>query len=147
MSFNSRSILDMTRFEPDEAWERKCAIRERGQPVRVTVEVWAEDEGGLLVFSLAPLEGFVHLVVDPDACIKEFGAYHVSICQMALVSPSEMAELRTSLDNLEITLPISWVSGEGCMELGDCPLTEGLPKALHDNPEAWYCNRPMHISG
>ena len=135
------------RFTEDIASHRKDLICLLGQPVRVKVEVWPAAEGGLVVLSLTPLEGFIHLVADPDDCIREFGPYHVSICQRELVSQSELDELREALDGIEETLPISWVSGDGCMELADCPLTEGLIHELHYQPDAWYHARPLHISG
>ena len=119
------------RFDEDIASHRKDLICFLGQPVRVSVEVWPGTEGGLVVLSLTPLEGFIHLVADPDDCIREFGPYHVSICQRELVSQSELDELREALDGIEETLPISWVSGDCCMELADCPLTEGLIHELH----------------
>ena len=135
------------RFTEDIASRRKDLICWLGQPVRVSVEVWPGAEGGLVVLSLTPLEGFIHLVADPEACIREYGPYHISICQRALVSQAELDELRQAWDGIEIVLPIYWVSGEGCMELDTCPLTDGLVRELHYHPEAWYNDRPFHISG
>jgi len=135
------------RFPDDVARERKDAICRAGQPVRISVEVWGEAEGGLIVLSLTPLPDFIHLVVDPVECIREYGAYHVSLCQRALATDDEMDQLRMEWDGVELVLPIAYISGEGCMELGDCPLTAGLARNLHDRPGAWYSTRPLHISG
>ena len=99
------------------------------------------------MLSLTPLEGFIHLVADPDDCIREYGPYHISLCQRELVSQSELDQLHAAWDGTETTLPVSWVSGDGCMELDTCPLTEGLVRELHDHPEAWYHALPLHISG
>ena len=135
------------RLPADIASHRKDLICWIGQPVRVKVETWPGEEGGLVVLALTPLHGFVHLVTDPEACVREYGPYHISICQRALVSQAELDELRQAWDDVEITLHISWVSGDGCMELDAGPLTEGLIRELHDHPEAWYNDRPLHISG
>ena len=67
---------------------------------------------------------------------------------VALVSDDELLRLRQAWGGLETTLPISHVRGEGYMELDRCPLTEdGLMRALHHDPDAWYTDRPFHISG
>ena len=63
------------RFSEERAWRRKDLICWLGQPVRIDVET----RGGLVVLTLTPLEGFIHLVADPAACIREYGSYHVSI--------------------------------------------------------------------
>ena len=134
------------RFPDDVAERRKRLIEWLGQPVRVNVDVlpWGED---FVVLTITPLHGFIHLVTDPEACIREFGAYHVSLCQRSLVSASEMAQLHRTWSGVELTLPIAYVSGEGCLELDACELTEDpLIRALHDNPQAWYFDRPLHIS-
>jgi hypothetical protein len=136
------------RFAEDIARQRKDTICRLGQPVRISVDVWpSEEEGGLIVLSLTPLANFLHLVADPDACIREYGPYHVSLCQRALATEEELDKLRQELDGKETTLPIAYVSGEGCMELGACSITEGLARELHDREGAWYRDRPMHISG
>ena len=137
-----------TRFPAELAWSRKVLIRFLGQPVRISVEVWPGQDDGLVVLVLTPLEGFIHLVTNSEACIDEYGPYHVSICQKTLVSDSNLDELRNVWHGLEVTLPISWVSGEGCMELDTCPLTEDrLIYELHHHEDAWYKDRPFHISG
>jgi hypothetical protein len=126
---------------------KKDAICRLGQPVRIRVDVWGEDECGIIVLILTPLDNFVHLVADVDACIREHGPYHVSLCQRALASQSELDKLHAELDGVETTLPIAYVSGEGCMELDTCSITEGLARELHDREGAWYRDRKMHISG
>ena len=143
----ARVNMACVRLPQDIARHRKDLICWLGQPVRVNVEVWPAAEGGLLVLALTPLHGFVHLVTDPEACVREYGPYHICICQRALVSQAELDELRQAWDGNETTLPISWVSGDGCMELDNCPLTEGLVRELHDQPDAWYNDQPFHISG
>ena len=140
-------IMVGVRFPDATAAHRKALICWLGQPVRIRVEVLPGWDG-LVAHTLRPLEGFIHLVADPEACVREYGPYHLSICQRALVSDSEMEELRRAWDGLEITLPVSHVSGEGCMELGSCPLTEDvLIRELHHHQDAWYRDRPFHISG
>ena len=144
----SASSMAGIRFAEDIARQRKDTICRLGQPVRISVDVWpSEEEGGLIVLSLTPLANFLHLVADPDACIREYGPYHVSLCQRALATEEELDKLRQELDGKESTLPIAYVSGEGCMELGACSITEGLARELHDREGAWYRDRPMHISG
>ena len=132
------------RFSEESARRRKDMICWPGQPVRIDVETW----GDLVVLALTPLEGFIHLVADPEACIREYGSYHISLCQRELVSQSELDELCKTWSGLEIAIPISYVSGEGCMELGTCPLAENrLIRELHHQPDAWYYDRPLHLSG
>ena len=134
------------RFPDDVAERRKRLIEWLGQPVRVNVDVlpWGED---FVVLTITPLHGFIHLVTDPEACIREFGAYHVSLCQRSLVSASEMAQLHRTWNGVELTLPIDHVSSDGCLELGKCALTEdSLIRVLHYHPQAWYCDRFFHIS-
>jgi hypothetical protein len=131
------------RFSEERAWRRKDLICWLGQPVHVNVETW----GDLVVLALTPLEGFIHLVADPEACIREFGAYHISICQKELVSQSNLDELCKTWSGLETVVQVSYVSGEGCMEIGG-PLAENrLINELHFQPGAWYMERPLHISG
>ena len=84
------------RFPADLAWSRKVLITRLGQPVWISGEVWPGQEEGLVVLALTPLEGSIHLVTNPEACISEHGPYHVSICQKSLywfrlpyVHPSE----------------------------------------------------------
>ena len=135
------------RFPDATAAHCKKLICWLGQPVRIRVEVLGGWDG-LVALTLTPLEGFIHLVADPEDCIREYGPYHVSICQRALVSDAKMEQLRQAWDGLEMTLTISYVSGEGCMELGSCPLTEDrLIRELHCHRDAWYHDRPLHISG
>ena len=135
------------RFAEDIARQRKDAICRTGQPVRISVDVWGQDEGGLIVLSLTPLNDFIHLVADPDDCIREYGPYHVSLCQRAVATEEELDKLREEWDGVETTLPIAYVSGEGCMELDTCSITEELAGELHYREGAWYRDRPMHISG
>ena len=136
------------RFSRESAQHRKDLICWLGQPVRITVETLPGQDGGLVVLALTPLEGFIHLVADPADCIKQYGPYHVSLCQKALVSQSDLDELREAWDGQEVTLPISCVRGEGCMELDACPLTESkLIRTMHDQPDAWYKDRTFQISG
>ena len=82
------------RFSRESAQHRKDLICWLGQPVRITVETLPGQDGGLVVLALTPLEGFIHLVADPADCIKQYGPYHVSLCQKALVSQSDLDELR-----------------------------------------------------
>ena len=69
------------RFADDEAIRRKAQIVEAGQPARLEVCVL---DGALVALVVHPLEGFVHLVQDPDECIRDFGAYHISLAQVDL---------------------------------------------------------------
>ena len=131
------------RFSEERARRRKDLICWLGQPVRVDVETW----GDLVVLALTPLEGFIHLVADPEACIREFGAYHISICQRELVSQSNLDELCKTWSGLETVVQVSYVSGEGCMEIGGTLAANRLINELHYQPGAWYTERPLHISG
>jgi len=135
------------RFSEESARRRKDLICWLGQPVRIDVETWPGQEGGLVVLTLTPLEGFIHLVADPAACIREYGSYHVSTCQRELVSQSELDELCKTWGGLEIVIPVSHVSGEGCMEIGGPLAANKLIRELHHQPGAWYTERPLHISG
>ena len=133
------------RFADDEATRRRAQIIEAGQPVRLEVRVL---DGALLALVVHPLAGFVHLVQDPDDCIRELGAYHISIAQVELVTQVDLAVLRARYDNTEVLLPIRAVLGEGYMELGDGPLAmDPSIRDLHDHPDAWYRDRTLHISG
>ena len=82
-----------------------------------------------------------------SACIREYGSYHVSICQRGLVSQSELDELCKTWGGLEIVIPVSHVSGEDCMEIGGTLAENRLIRELHHQPGAWYTERPLHISG
>ena len=133
------------RFADDEATRRRAQIIEAGQPVRLEVRVL---DGALLALVVHPLAGFVHLVQDPDDCIRDFGAYHISIAQVELVTAADLAVLRARYDNTEVMLPIRAVLGDGYMELGDGPLSmDPSIRDLHDHPEPWYRDRTLHISG
>jgi len=61
------------RCSEERARRRKDLICWLGQPVRIDVETW----GDLVVLALTPLEGFIHLVADPEACIKEWCISHL----------------------------------------------------------------------
>ena len=133
------------RYEEDEAERRKRAIETNGQPVRTSIAVLNDR---LLVIKLEALEGFVHLVQDPEACIEAFGQYHISVCQLDLITDTELAELRNIWDGMILLLPFTAVRSEGFMEIGDCALIQDpLITRLHHDPCAWYANRPLHVSG
>jgi len=109
-----------------------------------------DDDGweGLLAVVVTPLDGWTHLVRDPDECVAAHGPYHMSICQASLASAEDIAALRAKFAGVETTLPILAVSGEGCMELGECALTlDDTVRRLHFHEHAWYRERPFHISG
>ena len=133
------------RFADDEAIRRKAQIVEVGQPARLEVCVL---DGALVALVVHPLEGFIHLVQDPEECIAAYGPYHISIAQVELVTEETLAELSARWDGMEVVLPICNVRNEGYMELGECPLSrDPVIRALHDHKEDWYRDRTLHISG
>ena len=76
------------------------------------------------------------------------GPYHPSICQRSRVTDDGLAALRARWDGVGVVLPIRAVTGEGCMELADCPLTaDDVFRQRYFHDDAWYWNRPFHISG
>ena len=97
---------------------------------------------------LEPLPGFLHLVKNPQECIDASGPYHLSICQLDIVSNIEALELEARWNDREVVLPIVEVRGEGCMYLDSCPLADDpLIIRLHERIGAWYAGRRLHISG
>ncbi len=117
---------------------------EHGQPVALRMARL----GDLFAIVLEPRNRFIHLVQDPEACVEAFGPYHISVCQMDLVSDAELAELKARWDGIQLTLPISCVRRDGYMELADGPLTQDQTlHRLHFHPQAWYGSRAWHISG
>ena len=117
---------------------------EHGQPVVLRMACL----GDLFAIVLEPEDNFIHLVQDPEACVGAFGPYHISICQMDLVSDAEVAILKTRWDGIRLTLPISCVRRDGYMELAESPLTRDQTlHHLHFHPQAWYSSRAWHISG
>ena len=132
------------RWPPSEDCRRKNAIEQNGQPVVLRVACLGE----LLAIALEPGSGFIHLVQDHEACIEAYGPYHLSVCQMGLVSGADVAELRARWDGVQTTLAIAWCGRGGYMELADNPLTDDqILRRLHFHPNAWYAHREWHISG
>ena len=107
------------RFGHHDAECRKRTIEASGQHVLTSIEVLNDD---LLIVQLEPLNGFVHLVQDPEACAAAYGPYHLSVCQIELVSASDLLELRSRWDGCEVTLPVAEVLSEGCMCVGHARL-------------------------
>ena len=137
------------RWPDATAHHLKQLIVRDGQPARLDVAILDDDAcPGLLAVVVTPLNGWRHLVQDPDECIAAYGPYHVSICQASLASAGDIAALRTKFAGVEMTLAICVVSGEGCMELAECELTRcDIVRKLHFHEHAWYTERPFHISG
>ena len=133
------------RFNDDESAKRMALMCEHGQPVLLKIEVLNENR---VVVVTKPQAGFIHLVQDPQACLDEYGEYHISICQRELVTHDMLHELRSRWGGVAVTLPIQRVGGWACMDIAECPLTQdGLIQRLHGHNDAWYKDRPFHISG
>jgi len=136
--------FQVERFDAHEADMRKTSIIKDGQPVRLHV-AWLRD---LLVLSIEPRAGFIHLVRNVEDCIRAFGPYHISICQRDLVSDNDLELMRALFHETECILPISYVGSEGYMEVQECIFAHhGVVRRLHDQPGAWYRDRSLHISG
>ena len=135
---------------PDSVAHRlKQLIVVHGQPARLDITILDGDGWeGLLAVVATPLDGWRHLVQGVDECIAAHGPYHMSVCQASLASAGDIAALRAKFEGIETTLSIRAVSGEGCMELGECALTlDDTVRRLHFHQQAWYRERPFHISG
>ena len=133
------------RFDDEASAKRKALMCQQGQPVLLKIEML---NGSLVVVVTEPQDGFIHLVQDPQACLDEYGEYHMSICQRELVTNVMLHELRSRWDGVAVTLPIQRVGGWACVETAECPLTQDhLIQRLHGHNDAWYKDRPHHISG
>ena len=138
------------RWPQEEAWERKRLIKQHGQPARLDVDflegVRPGDEGILAIIVTAQ-DGWLHLVQDPAECISAYGPYHVSICQASLASDEDVQELRGKFAGMQLILPVGDVTSEGCLELGECAITQDETFCrLHGHTRAWYRDRSVHIS-
>ena len=109
------------RFDASDSEDYKRAIVRDGQPVKTKILVL---NSTLLAVVLEPLPGFVHLVRNPQECIDAYGPYHISICQLDIVSNIEVLELEARWNDREVVLPIAEVRSEGCMYLDSCPLAD-----------------------
>jgi len=137
------------RWPDATAHSLKQLIARHGQPARLDIAI-LDDDGweGLLAVVVAPLDGWRHLVQNVDECIAAYGPYRVSVCQSSLASADDIAALRAKFSGIETKLQIRAVSGEGCMELGECALTlDDTVRRLHFHQQAWYRERVFHISG
>ena len=99
------------RYGDAEAWERKQEIQRDGLPVRLTVVWW----GQLLTVVCQPLQGFTHLVRNVEECIREYGAYHISLAQYPVATYDDYATLHHAWHGVAVRLPIDFVSGEGAL--------------------------------
>ena len=102
--------------------------------------------GALLMIVIEPKEGFPHLVQDVDACVAAYGPYHVSLCQVDLVSEGHMRDLCAAWEGRDVTLVVTEILGAGCLVLGGAILADPVVRRLHDHPAAWYCYRALHVS-
>ena len=135
-------MADM-RFDDEESAKRMALMCQQGQPVLLKTEVLNES---LVVVVTKPQDGFIHLVQDPQACLDEYGEYHMSICQRELVTHDMLHELRSRWDGVAVTLPIQRVGGWACMEIAECPLTQDhMIQRRHGHKDAWYKDRPFFI--
>ena len=141
VNFGSMATVEAIRFSDDEAWQRTYAIERHGQPVRLRVE-WS---GHLLMVVCEPLDGFVHLVQNVEQCVQAFGEYHISLSQWPVATTDDYEYLHRRWHEVTTVIPISHVSGAACLEIGDCFLAAEC-KQVHNRPEAWYADRPLHIS-
>ena len=137
------------RWPKEEALKRKRLILGQGQPVQLDVaflEGWQPGEE-LLVLTLTPLEGWIHLVQDPAECVRAFGPYHVSVCQASLASEEDVQALRVRFAGKRMQIPVHDILNEGFLELGECAITRDETfSRLHGHPDAWYRDRSVHIS-
>ena len=137
------------RWPKEEALKRKRMILAQGQPAQLDVaflEGWQPGEE-LLVLTLTPLEGWIHLVQDPAECICAFGPYHVSVCQASLASEEDVQALRDRFAGKRMQIPVHDILNEGFMELGECSITlDETFGRLHGHCDAWYRDRSVHIS-
>ena len=137
------------RWPKEEALKRKRLILAQGQPAQLDVaflEGWQPGEE-LLVLTLTPLEGWIHLVQDPAECICAFGPYHVSVCQASLASEEDLQALRVRFAGKRMQIPVHDILNEGFLELGECAITrDEIFSRLHGHPDAWYRDRSVHIS-
>ena len=136
------SDVEAQRYDDDDAWARTAQIEAQGQQVRLAVE-WL---GNLLVVATYPEHNFIHLVQNPEAIVAAYGPYHVSVAHWPIATIEDYDMLHAALDGQRVVLPISYVSGEGCMELGECQLAD-LVRPIHDRPGARYAGWQLHISG
>ena len=120
---------------------KRCIVR-YGQEVRLSAQ-WL---GHLLAVVAEPKENFIHLVRNPAECITSFGPYHVSVAQWPTATWDDFNYLSAILDGQEVTLPFTDVLSYGFMQLGDCELAD-LVRPIHSREDAWYRDRPLHISG
>ena len=102
--------------------------------------------GKLLAVVAEPMDDFIHLVCNPEACIAALGSYHVSVAQWPVATWDDFNYLSAILDGQEVTLPFTQVLSYGFMQLGDCELAT-LVRPIHNRADAWYNDRPLHISG
>jgi hypothetical protein len=136
--------VEAQRFDEDEAALRKTSIIRDGQPARLSV-AWLDD---LLILAIEPRAGFIHLVRNVQECLREYGPYHISICQRDVVSDKDLEQIRSIFHEVECILPISCVRSEGFMEIHDSFFARhGIVRRLHDQPAAWYRSRSLHVSG
>ena len=63
------------------------------------------------------------------------------------MSQSNLNELCKTWSGLETVVPVSYVSGEVCMEIAGTLAANRLINELHYQSGAWYTERPLHISG
>ena len=134
------------RFSWDEHARRATLILAHGQPCILALE-WL---GDLLALTIHPSPGWVHLVLDPDECVKEYGPYHISIAQRALVTQSDENVLRRRWNGVEVVLHMHSVSPyTGYQELAyvDPICQDDVIDRLHFHPLACYKERALHVSG
>ena len=119
------TIAPCLRWPEEEALKRKRLILAQGQPAQLDVaflEGWQPGEE-LLVLTLTPLEGWIHLVQDPAECVRAFGPYHVSVCQASLASEEDVQALRVRFAGKRMQIPVHDILNEGFLELGECAIT------------------------
>ena len=144
MEIDSQAITEVQpdRYSWGDVWYLKRNIVRYGQHMRLSAQ-WL---GKLLAAVAEPMDDFIHLVRNPEACIASLGPYHVSVAQWPVATWDDFNYLSAILDGQEVTLPFTQVLNYGFMQLGDCELAT-LVRPIHSRADAWYNDRPLHISG
>jgi hypothetical protein len=136
-------------LDGDEAALRKTSICRDGQPVRLSV-AWLESPplDDLLVLSVEPQAGFIHLLHNVEEIIRAYGPYHITVCELRLACDDDLCQLVNQFHGLECTLPISYVGRRGYMEIDESFFaSDGVVRRLHDQTGAWYRGYSLHMSG
>ena len=134
---------EVIRFPWDEAMRRREHIEAYGQPVVLRPTFL----GKLFALAVIPQEGFVHLCTNPNECERDHGVYHISICQIGILTYEEVNHIYDLYDGMYLQLPVSKVRNAGYLEL-DMPAFpySNTILELHNRAGSWYKTWDMHVS-